>query len=53
MRKKGGTNRKWSKDEKLQIVRRYFDERIGRDSLAKQEGIASGMRYHWLIYGRR
>lgn len=47
-RPKGGTNRSWTKEEKLRIVRRYFDERIGRDRLAKEENIAPGMLYTWL-----
>lgn len=47
-RPKGGTNKIWSKDEKLRIVRRYFDEEIGRNTLAKDEGIASGLIYTWI-----
>lgn len=47
-RLKGGKNKSWSKDEKLRIVRRYLDEKIGRSKLAKEEGIASGMLYTWI-----
>ncbi|WPC39233.1 transposase [Clostridium sp. JS66] len=47
-RTKGGQNKKWSKEEKLRIVRRYFDEGIGRPTLAKEEGIASGMIATWI-----
>ena len=47
-RPKGGKNRKWTKEEKLRIVRRYFDERIGQGTLAKEEGIAPGMLYNWI-----
>lgn len=47
-RVKGGKNKRWSKDEKLRIVRRYFDEGIGRGRLAKEEGIADGMIYTWI-----
>ncbi len=47
-RPKGGKNRSWSKDEKLRIVRRYFDEGIGRTTLAKQEGISDGMIATWI-----
>jgi transposase len=47
-RPKGGSNRRWSKDEKLRIVRRYFDEKIGRVPLAREEGIADGMLYTWI-----
>jgi len=47
-RPKGGKNRKWSKEEKLRVVRRYLDENIGRPTLAREEGISSGMLYHWI-----
>lgn len=47
-RPKGGENKKWSAEEKLRIVKRYFDENIGRPALAKEEGIASGMIYTWI-----
>ena len=47
-RQKGGKNRSWSKEEKLRIVKRYFDEHIGRDTLAKEEKIASGMLWNWI-----
>lgn len=47
-RTKGGQNRTWTKEEKLRIVRRYFDEGIGRPTLAKEEGISSGMIATWI-----
>lgn len=47
-RPKGGKNISWTKEEKLRIVRRYFDEKIGRPRLAKEEGISSGMLYTWI-----
>ncbi|WP_238885009.1 transposase [Clostridium sp. YIM B02551] len=47
-RPKGGKNRKWSKEEKLRIVKRYLDEGIGRIPLAKEENIASGLLYTWI-----
>jgi transposase len=47
-RPNGGKNRSWTKEEKLRIVRRYFDENIGRPRLAKEEGISSGMLYNWI-----
>ena len=47
-RQEGGKNRRWSKEEKLRIVRRYFDERIGQRTLAKEEGIARGMLCNWI-----
>lgn len=47
-RLKGGKNKSWTKEEKLRIVRRYLDEKIGRPRLAKEEGISSGMLYTWI-----
>ncbi|MBK1810456.1 helix-turn-helix domain-containing protein [Clostridium sp. YIM B02505] len=47
-RTKGGSNRTWTKEEKLRIVRKYFDEGIGRPTLAKEEGISSGMIATWI-----
>jgi transposase-like protein len=47
-RPKGGKNRSWSKEEKLRIVKRYFDEHIGRITLAKEENISSGMLWNWI-----
>lgn len=47
-RPRGGKNRNWSKDEKLRIVRRYLDEKIGRITLAKEEGVSSGLLYSWI-----
>ncbi|MFV3011674.1 transposase [Clostridium botulinum] len=47
-RPRGGKNRNWSKDEKLRIVLRYLDEKIGRPTLAKEEGISSGLLYSWI-----
>lgn len=47
-RPKGGKNRTWTKEEKLRIVRRYFDEGIGSPSLAKEEHISDGMIRTWI-----
>ena len=47
-RPKGGKNKSWSKEEKLRIVRRYFDERIGQETLAKEESISKGQLYNWI-----
>lgn len=47
-RPKGIKNRIWSKEEKLRIVQRYFNEGIGRPTLVKEEGIASGMISTWI-----
>ncbi len=47
-RPKGGKNKRWSTEEKLRIVRRYFDERIGQGTLAKEENISAGQLYNWI-----
>ena len=47
-RLKGGTNKRWSMEEKLRIVRRYFDERIGQNRLAAEEGISRGQVQSWI-----
>ena len=47
-RPKGGKNKRWSVEEKLRIVRRYFDERIGQNRLAAEEGISRGQVQSWI-----
>ena len=47
-RAKGGKNKRWSMEEKLRIVRRYFDERIGQNRLAAEEGISRGQVQSWI-----
>jgi len=47
-RPKGGKNKSWTKEEKLRIVNRYLNEGIGRDKIAAEEGISSGMLWHWI-----
>jgi transposase-like protein len=47
-RAKGGKNKRWSMEEKLKIVRRYFDERIGQNRLAAEEGISRGQLHSWI-----
>ena len=47
-RPKGGKNRSWSKEEKLRIVRRYFDDKIGQWTIAKEENISRGLIYRWI-----
>ncbi len=44
----GGKNRRWSKEEKLRIVRRYFDDRIGQWTISKEENISRGQVYRWI-----
>jgi transposase-like protein len=47
-RTKGGKNRKWSKEEKLQIVLEYFSGSVGGNKLAKEYGISKGMIWRWI-----
>lgn len=47
-RPKGGKNRRWSKEEKLRIVRRYYDERISQPELSESEGISKGHLWTWI-----
>ena len=47
-RSKGGKNKSWTKEEKLRIVNRYLTEGIGRQKIADEEGIASGMLWNWI-----
>lgn len=47
-RPKGGTNRKWTKEEKLRIVNRNLADHVGQRILAKEEGISAGMLGSWV-----
>ncbi len=47
-RPKGGKNKHWTQEEKLRIVRRYYEEGIGHVLLAREEGIATGMLSTWI-----
>ena len=47
-RHKGGKNKVWTQEEKLRIVKRYFEEGITQRPLAKEEGIAHGMLSNWI-----
>ena len=47
-RTKGGNNKTWTQEEKLRIVKRYFEEGIGYTLLARDEGIARGMIWKWV-----
>ena len=48
MENEGRKNRRWSKEEKLRIVKRYLDEHIGSPMLARQENVAEGMLRKWV-----
>ena len=47
-RPKGGTNRYWSKDEKLRIVKRYLEEGISSRKLTVEENIDDSMIRRWV-----
>ena len=47
-RPKGGTNKKWTKEEKLRIVNRNLIDHVGQTILAKEEGISAGMLGNWV-----
>lgn len=46
-RPKGGTNRYWSKEYKLRIVKRWLDGEGSQREIAKEEQISYGMFYKW------
>jgi len=47
-RPKGRKNKTWSQEEKLRIVKRYIDEGIGSEKLAKEEQLDAGMLRRWI-----
>jgi transposase-like protein len=47
-RPKGGTNRYWSKDEKLRIVKRYLEEGISSRKLSVEENVDDSMIRRWV-----
>lgn len=47
-RHKGGFSRKWTKEEKLRIVKRNIFDHVGQGTLAKEEGISRGMLGNWV-----
>ncbi len=47
-RAKGRKYKHWTKEEKLRILHRYFEEHIGQRTLAKEERISGGMLWRWI-----
>jgi transposase len=47
-RPKGGKNRTWTFEEKLQIVQRYLNEDISQPHLAKETGVGKGLIGNWV-----
>ena len=47
-RPKGGKNRSWSKEEKLRVVLRNLDDKIGQQTIAREENISRGQVHSWI-----
>ncbi|MBQ3321476.1 MAG: transposase [Firmicutes bacterium] len=41
-------NRNWSKEEKLRIVLRNLDDKVGQWTIAKEENISRGQVHSWI-----
>lgn len=48
-RPKGGKNRRWTKEEKLRIVKRNIEDKVGQHRLAKEENVSRGILHHWIM----
>ncbi|WP_074025757.1 transposase [Christensenella timonensis] len=46
-RPKGGKNRKWTMEEKADVVRRYLGSGMGRHKFALQAGISDRLLFEW------
>lgn len=46
--KKGQTKRIWTKEQKLAIIKRYYEEHISAGSLAKEYAADKGMICRWI-----
>lgn len=46
---KGRKNKKWSKEDRVRIVKRYFDEHIGIRTLSKEENMSKHILRHWIL----
>lgn len=46
--KKGQTKRIWTKEQKLAIIKRYYEEHISAGSLAKEYDADKGMICRWI-----
>ena len=47
-RPKGGKNRNWSKEEKLRVVLHNLDDKIGQQTIAREENISRGQVHSWI-----
>ena len=48
MGKKGVPHRKWTKEQKLEIIRKHLDEHIAISQLAKQYDVSNGLISTWV-----
>ena len=48
MGKKGTPHRKWTKEQKLEIIRKHLDEHIAISELAKQYDVSNGLISTWV-----
>lgn len=48
MGKKGTPHREWTKEQKLEIIRKHLDEHIAVTQLAKQYNVQSGLICAWV-----
>ena len=46
--RKGQTKRNWTKEQKLAIIKRYYEEHISAGSLAKEYDADKGMICRWI-----
>lgn len=47
-RPKGGTNKYWSKEEKVKLVKEYLDENKSSLEITNREKISNGMFHNWV-----
>ena len=47
-RPKGGTNRYWSKEDKLKLVKEVIDEHKSTSEVSSRENISNGMFNRWI-----
>ena len=47
MRRKGGTNKYWTKEEKVKVVKEMLENHYTYDEMAEKTGIARGMIWTW------
>ena len=48
MGKKGVPHRKWSKEEKLKVIKEHLESHVGIRELSRQYGIESGTITNWV-----